>query len=146
MWAGVVIEGYEAGYTLHCILIRLEAPLTVDDLGLQYAVHTLCYGVVRRLVVLRHAYSYAILLQFIRIGIAAILHAPVRVMDESSQFFGRCLRDGHPESLQRVFRLQGDKVPGSLSLFSSQKFGEFKRIAYICKLIIEYLFLNPLKT
>ena len=27
-------------------------------------------------------------------------------MDESFQLIGRCLRDGHPESLERVFRLQ----------------------------------------
>ena len=52
--AGVVVEGNEAGYALPCILVRLEALLAVDDLRLEYAVHTLCYGVVSGLVVLRH--------------------------------------------------------------------------------------------
>ena len=39
----------------HTMKVCLEAALTVDDLRLQYAVHTLRYGVVGRLVVLRHA-------------------------------------------------------------------------------------------
>ena len=106
MWASVVVEGDETGYTLQRVLVRLEAPLAVDDLGLQYAVHTLRYGVVRRLVVLRHAYPYTILFQFVRIGVAAVLYASVRVMDESFQLICRSLRDGHPEGLERVFRLQ----------------------------------------
>ena len=106
MWASVVVEGDETGYTLQRVLVRLEAPLAVDDLGLQYTVYTLRYGVVRRLVVLRHAYSYTIHLQFVRIGGTAVLYAPVRVMDEPPEFIGRCLRDGHSESLQGVLRFQ----------------------------------------
>ena len=99
MWAGVVVEGDEARYTLQRVLIRFEAPLAVDNLSLENTVHTLCDGVVRRLVVLRHAYSYAILLQFVRIGVAAVLYAPVRVMDETFQLVSRGLRYGHLESL-----------------------------------------------
>ena len=41
VWAGVVIEGDEAGYTLQRILVRLEALLAVDHLRLEDAVHTL---------------------------------------------------------------------------------------------------------
>ena len=106
VWAGVVIEGDEAGYALQCILVRLEALLAVDHLRLEDAVHTLCDSVVCGLVVLRHANLDAVLLQFVRIGITAVLYASVRVMDESFQLIGRGLRDGHAEGLERVLRLQ----------------------------------------
>ena len=43
---GFVVEDNETGYALQCVLIRLEALLTVDDLGLEYAVHTLSYGII----------------------------------------------------------------------------------------------------
>ena len=107
--AGVVVEGDEAGYALQCVLVRLEALLAVDHLRLQDAVHTLGNGVVSGLVVLRHGDAYPVLLQFVRIGVTAVLYAPVRVMDESFQFICRSLRDGHPEGLQRVFRLKGPR-------------------------------------
>ena len=106
MRPAVVIEGDEGGDALTCVRDVLEAALTVDDLGLEGAVHTLCYGVVRGFVVFRHGYPHTVLLELVRIGGGAILHAPVRVMDESPQLVGRSLRDGHAEGLQRVFRLQ----------------------------------------
>ena len=62
--AGFVVEGDETGDALQCILVRLEALLTVDDLGLEYAVHTLGYGIIGWFVVLRHADFDAVLLQF----------------------------------------------------------------------------------
>ena len=80
--AGFVVEGDKAGYALQCVLVRLEALLAVDDLSLEYAVHTLGYDVVGRLVVLRHADSDAVSFQFVRIGVTAVLHASVRVMDK----------------------------------------------------------------
>ena len=103
---GIVVEGNEGGYALQCVLVRLEALLAVDDLRLEYAVHTLCYGVVSGLVVLRHANVDAILPEFVRIGVTALLYASVRVVDEPLQLISRSLRDGHPESLQRVLCLQ----------------------------------------
>ena len=106
VWAGVVIEGDEAGYTLQRILVRLEALLAVDHLRLEDAVYTLCNSIVCRLIVLRHANLNAVLFQFVRIGITAVLYASVRVMDESFQLICRSLRNGHPEGLERVFRLQ----------------------------------------
>ena len=102
----VVVEADEGGDTLTCVLDGLEAPLAVDDLCLQYTVHTLCNGVVSWLVVLRHGDSDTVLLQFVRIGIAAVLYAPVRVMDETLQFIGCSLFYGHLESFQRIFCLQ----------------------------------------
>ena len=104
--AGFVVEADETGYALQCILIRLEALLTVDDLSLEYAVHTLSYGVVGRFVVLRHADFDAVFLQFVRIGVTAVLHASVRVMDKPPEFIGRSLRNGHPKGLKRIFRFQ----------------------------------------
>ena len=106
MWAGVVVECDKAGYTLQRVLIRLEASLAVDDLGLEDAVHTFCDGIVRGLVVLRHRDPDAVLLQLVRIGVAAVLYAPVRVMDEPLEFIGCSLSYGHPKSLHRVFCLQ----------------------------------------
>ncbi len=104
--AGVVVEGDEAGYAVQRVLVRLEALLPVDHLRLEYTVDTLRNGVVRGLVVLRHAGPDAVRLQFVRIGIAAVLHASVRVVDESFQLVCRGLRDGHAEGLERVLRLQ----------------------------------------
>ena len=106
VWTGVVVEEDKARDTLKCILVRLEAAFTVDNLRLEYAVHALCYGVVRGFVVLRHADFDSVLLQFVRIVVAAVLYASVRMMDESIQFFCRSLANSHPEGLQRVFRLQ----------------------------------------
>ena len=103
---GVVVEGDEPGYALPCILDALEAMFAIDDLRLQDAVHTLGYGVVSGFVVLCHANLDAIFLQFVRIGITAVLYASVRVMDESFQLVGRSLRDGHPQGLECVFRFQ----------------------------------------
>ena len=106
MRASVVIEGDETGYALQRILVRLEALLTVDYLRLEDAVHTLRNSVISGFVVLRHADLDAVLLQFVRIGITAVLYASVRVMDKSFQLICRGLRDGHPEGFERVFRLQ----------------------------------------
>jgi len=106
VWASFVIEGNESGYALQCVLVRLKALLAVDYLRLEYAVHTLRYGVVGGLVVLRHADLDAVLLQFVRIGGTTVLYTSVRVMDEPFQLISRSLRDGHPESLQRVLCLQ----------------------------------------
>jgi len=106
VWAGVVIEGDEAGYTLQRIMVRLEALLAVDHLRLEDAVNTLRNSVISGFVVLRHADFDAVLLQFVRIGITAVLYASVRVMDESFQLICRSLRDGHVEGLERMFRLE----------------------------------------
>ena len=79
---------------------------SIDYLCLEDSIHTLCYGVVRGFVVLCHADPDAVSLQFVCIGIAAVLYAPIRVVDKMMQLIGRGLRDGHSESLERVLRLQ----------------------------------------
>ena len=102
----IIVEEYEALDAAIGILPALEAPLAVDYLCLEGAVHALGNGVVSRLVVLRHADPDTIFLQFVRIGITAVLYASVRVVDEPLQFVGRSLRDGHSQRFQRIFRLQ----------------------------------------
>ena len=77
MRSAVVIEGDEGGDALTCVADALEAMLAIDDLGLEDAVHTLCDGVVRGLVVFRHGDADGVLLEFVRIGIAAVLYASV---------------------------------------------------------------------
>ena len=106
VWTSVVIEGDEAGYALQCVMVRLEAFLTIDHLRLEDAVHTLCNGIVGGLVILRHTDIDAVPLQFGRIVVTAVLYASVRVMDESFQLICRSLRDGHVEGLERMFRLE----------------------------------------
>ena len=81
VWTLVVVEANEGGDALACVLQGLEAALAVDDLCLEDAVHTLCNGIVRRLVVLRHGNPDAVLLQFVCIGVTAVLYASIRVMD-----------------------------------------------------------------
>ena len=106
VWTSVVIEGDEAGYALQCVMVRLEAFLTIDHLRLEDAVHTLCNGIVGGLVILRHTDIDAVPFQFGRIVVTAVLYASVRVMDESFQLICRSLRDGHVEGLERMFRLE----------------------------------------
>ena len=82
--APAVVEQDEALYLLQSLLIRCETPfLAVDALILDSLVHALCNTVVRGLVVLRHRYQDVVLLQFLDIEVAAVLHASIRVMDES---------------------------------------------------------------
>ena len=103
---GVIIEEDEAGDTFQCIPVRLKAAFTVDDLRLEDAVHTLCDGVVSGFVVLRHADSYVVLPELVRIDVTAVLYAPVRVVDESLQLVCRSLAYSHTQSLQSVLGLQ----------------------------------------
>ncbi len=56
-----------------------------------HGVHTLNYGVISRFIVLRHADFNAVFLQFIRIGIATVLHTSVRAMNKPIEFIDRGL-------------------------------------------------------
>lgn len=49
--APVVVEADKGGDALACVIDGLETSLAVDDLGLEDAVHTLRYGVVRGIAV-----------------------------------------------------------------------------------------------
>ena len=85
MRALLVVETDEAGYAVTGILLALESMLAVNDLGLKDTVHTLGYGIVRRLVIFCHADSYFVFKKFFRIGIATVLYTSVRVVDEVVQ-------------------------------------------------------------
>ena len=106
MRALLVVETDEAGYAVTGILLALESMLAVNDLGLKDTVHTLGYGIVRRLVIFCHADSYFVFKKFFRIGIATVLYTSVRVVDEVVQFFFRSLFHCHLERKERVLCLQ----------------------------------------
>lgn len=57
----LIVELDKLSNTLLCILDALEAMFSVDDLRLQNTIHTFCYGIVRRLIVLSHADSDLVL-------------------------------------------------------------------------------------
>lgn len=75
--------------------------LDIDPLCLDGSVHPLRHGVVGGPVVLRHADSDAVFLEFAHIQVAAVLYAPVRVVDQSFEIVPARLCDGHPEGFQR---------------------------------------------
>lgn len=54
----LVVETDESGDAAIGILYALESVLAIDDLGLQYAVDTLGYGIVCWLVIFCHTDSY----------------------------------------------------------------------------------------
>ena len=63
-----IVECNEAPNLLQSLFIRIKpSVLTVYALTLDNAVYTLCKGIVSRLIVLRHRYLYAVLLQFLHI-------------------------------------------------------------------------------
>ena len=98
----LVVEADEGGYALRCVFYGLEATLPVDHLCLQDAIHTLCNGIVRRLVVLGHADAYLMLLQSLDVLVAAILHTSVGVVDEMAHLLFRGLFYSHLQGLHGV--------------------------------------------
>ena len=120
----VVVEVDVAFYHPAGMLKGVEALLPVDTFHLYYTVGTLCDGIVRRLVVLAHGYGDSMRLEHGHIGIAAILHAAVGVVDKSIEGsaarHGRCLIDGHPQ------RLHGDgslECPGQSPAYNHVRVG-----------------------
>ena len=99
----VVVEVDVAFYHPAGMLKGVEALLPVDTFHLYYTVGPLGDGIVRRLVVLAHGDGDSIRLEHGYVGIAAVLHATVGVMDESLEDFaarhGYGLIDGHPQCL-----------------------------------------------
>ena len=74
--------------------------LHIDALGLYGGVHALCQGVVRRLVVLRHADGDTVFLKLSDVHVATVLHAAVGVVDEPLEVVLARLRYGHAERVQ----------------------------------------------
>ena len=83
MGAGVIIEIDETRNEAAGMLQRGKLLLRIHALCFQYSVEAFRYGVVRGLVIFCHRDSYPMFLQHGNIGIAAVLHAAVGVMDET---------------------------------------------------------------
>jgi hypothetical protein len=90
-----------------CNICKLFTPF--EPFCLQNAVHPLRYCIVSRLVVLRHTDGYMMVLQTFHIGIAAVLYASVRVMDQTAQILFPCTAYRH---FQRPYRIGGMKTWG----------------------------------
>ena len=78
----------------------------VQPFSLQDSIGALGNGVLKRISALRHTDAYAVLPELRHIRVTAVLAASVRVMDKMT---GRIIvyrREGHLQSLQRVYGLQ----------------------------------------
>ena len=96
-----VVEVHELGNLALRVLQVLEtAGLHIDALGLYGGVHALCQGVVRRLVVLRHADGDTVFLKLSDEHVATVLHAAVGMVDEPLEVVLARLRYGHAERVQ----------------------------------------------
>lgn len=139
MRSAVVVEVQVTRDEVPGILIRRQPLLTVDALHLYYTVDTLCDGIVRRLVVLRHGYADIVGLKQGYICIAAVLYSTVGMVNKPLEGFAsrhsHSLSDGHLQGLNadgRTERLSqgpadnlvrvgiGDKIPSSLAPLPSQ--------------------------
>ena len=78
----------------------------VEPLYLQYPVRPFGDGVFQRISALCHADADSILIQFRDIFVAAVLASSVGVVDEPARDVDVYRGKRHPESLQRIFRLQ----------------------------------------
>lgn len=82
---GVVVEMDVTTYHVAGLFHALKMFLAVNPFLLDDAVHPLGNGIVRRLVVFRHADGYMMLLKHRYIIVATILHAAVGMMDQAFQ-------------------------------------------------------------
>ena len=82
----LVIELYESGEALPCIVYTLEAMFPIDDLCLKDPVDTFCYGIIRRFIILRHTDADSMLQEEFYIGLTAILYTSVGMMDKITEF------------------------------------------------------------
>ena len=83
MRADVVVEADDPTYGPFRLADRGRTFHPVEPFLLYYAVHPLGHGVVRRVVVLGHAYAYACGAQQARVFRTAVLRPPVGVVNES---------------------------------------------------------------
>ena len=81
MWSAVVVEVQVTRNEVLGILIRRQPLLAVDALYLYNTVDTLCDGIVRRFVVLRHGYADIVGLKQGYICVAAVLYSTIGMVD-----------------------------------------------------------------
>ena len=79
----VIVEVYDGSYQSSCFFkimrtFHLIKPFLLDD-----AVHTFCYGIICRLIVLRHADGGIDSLQMFYIQVTAVLYTTVGMMNQS---------------------------------------------------------------
>lgn len=100
---------------IECYYATQQAPGIHDILGtrhyikpfrLQYAVYPLCDGIVGRLVILGHAYAGSQILEIVHILVAAILNAPVGVVDELGQLIVPGIIHGFTQCGKRMHCMQ----------------------------------------
>ena len=77
-----VVELYETRNESPCIFKGRRLFPRIDALCLQYAIYTLCNGIVRRLIVLCHGDCNAVAFQHGHICITAILDTTIGMVDE----------------------------------------------------------------
>ena len=99
VWPFIVVEMNEPSDYVPCVLQAVEGFPRVDGFILDYAVGPFRDGVVCRVVVFGHAYSYAVCLERPHIVVAAVLHATVRVVYKAFQRYTSGLRYGLFEDL-----------------------------------------------
>ena len=85
MWPFRIVELYNIGHQSSSLFkvmrtFHLIKPFLLDD-----TVHALCYGIVRGLVVLRHADGGINFPQMLYVLVTAVLYATVGMMDQSAQ-------------------------------------------------------------
>lgn len=101
----VVKADVSAGDAAHPVHVA-EQSLTVDTLCLNDAVDPFRHGIVRRLMVFRHADGDVMLPKHLHIGVTAVLYAMVRMVDQSLQACAAPHRHGLTDGLLQ--RRQGD--------------------------------------
>ena len=105
MQAVVVVEMDEARYEILHVLIRMQLLLPVEAFHLYYTIGTLGNRIVGGLVVLAHGDGDVMSLEHGNVGIAAVLHTAVGMMDKSLEDFSathrHCLLNGHLQRLHR---------------------------------------------
>ena len=98
----VVVELDNAFQQSPCLLQAFGAFHPVEPFLLDDAVHALGYGVVRGLVVLGHADAGVDGLQALHVLVAAVLHAPVGMVDQPLETHVSHLADAHVQGGHRV--------------------------------------------
>lgn len=103
--SAVVVEVDVALYHARGTLDGLEQPLPIEAFHFNYPIDTLRHGIVRGLVVFRHADGNAMPPKALHVRVATILHATVRVVYQALQIFTPChlngLVYGLPQRLKR---------------------------------------------
>ena len=107
MWPFVIVELNDVCHQQSCFFKVMRTFHFIKPFLLDDAVHAFCYGIVRRLVVLRHADGGIDSSQMLYVLITAILYAAVGMMDQSVQPQICDIFDAH---IQGCHGVGGDKA------------------------------------